>query len=153
MILNRISFILSVFGLMVAAYLWNTHSHPQDIPCGLTHGGCVDVANSPYSRFPIGSGPPVAAYGTFGYLLLIILSVLRTTPQTHASDRKLLGLSLGVALFGMAASVYLTLMEAFKIHAYCQWCLISQGIMAGVFILRLTEWFTWRGPLHKTENL
>ena len=152
MILNRIAFILSVLGLMVAAYLWNMHSHPQDIPCSLTGHGCLDVANSPYSRFPIGTGLPVAAYGTLGYAVMVVLSFLRTQPQVAKRDRQLLGLSLAFATLGLIASLYLTAMEKYKIHAWCQWCLISQAIMLVVFGLRVMEWLTWRGPLVPIEE-
>ena len=147
MILNRIAFILSFVGLIIAAYLWNMHSHPQDIPCSFTGGGCRDVANSPYSRFPVGTGLPVAAYGTLGYALLVVLSVMRTMPQTPTRDRQILALSFAIAAFGLLASLYLTAMEAFKLHAWCQWCLISQGLMLVLFTIRVVEWFTWRGPL------
>ena len=63
MILNRFAFILSVFGAVVAAYMWSMHSHPQDIPCGLHSNECLQVALSPYSRFPEGDGYPVAMWG------------------------------------------------------------------------------------------
>ncbi|MDX1932491.1 MAG: vitamin K epoxide reductase family protein, partial [Capsulimonadales bacterium] len=60
---NRLVFILSLIGLFVAGYLWYMHANPQDIPCGGSHG-CADVANSKYSQFPWGIGPPVAACST-----------------------------------------------------------------------------------------
>lgn len=140
MILNRFAFILSVFGAVVAAYMWSMHSHPQDIPCGLHSNECLQVALSPYSRFPEGSGPPVAMWGLFGYLMLIGLTFLRTAVDDPKRNRQLLGLALLTATVGMVASLRLTYLEIYVIRAICKWCMTSQGIMAGVFILLLTDW-------------
>ena len=59
---NRTIFLLSMMGIVVAGLLWNWHAHPVDIPCGGTQG-CVEVAQSKYAAFPIGSDYPVAMYG------------------------------------------------------------------------------------------
>jgi len=126
--LNRAVFVFSLMGLMVAGYLWQLHSHPMDIPCGGSQG-CEQVANSPYSRFPIGFGPPVAMYGTLGYLALTTLAFLRTLPAMASKDRLLLRMMALCAGLGVVASLYLTAMELFVIHAICRWCIASQIIM------------------------
>lgn len=142
-VINRAIFIFSLLGLVIAGYLWSMHSHPQDIPCGGA-GGCHDVALSPYSRFPIGSGPPVAMYGTIGYLILSALSILRTMPQPDNRARLLVGLSVLVALGGTAFSLYLTYAEAFLINAWCRWCVGSQFIILIILALTTYEWFQTR---------
>lgn len=146
---NRLAFVLSLVGILVSALLWSWHSHPQDIPCGLG-GGCMDVARSPYSRFPYGSGPPVAAIGTFGYIALATLSFLRTVGSSDDADRRarrdrqLLGLSLllsaGAALFAS----HLTYIELFVIHKICKWCIASQILIALICLLHASEWFSAR---------
>ncbi|GAB4457638.1 MAG: hypothetical protein OHK0029_17780 [Armatimonadaceae bacterium] len=138
-LLNRVVFIFSVLGLVIAGYLWNMHSHPQDIPCGGSHG-CADVANSPYSRFPVGWGPPVAMYGTLGYLALAALSILRTLPSMLGRDRLLLGLSIFAAGFGTLFSLYLTYAEAFLIKNWCKWCVGSQFIILIILVLTVVQW-------------
>lgn len=139
--LNRAIFMLSLVGLMVAGYLWKMHANPADIPCG---GGneCETVANSPYSRFPTGSGPPVAMYGTLGYLAILTLSFLRTLgspARLGPRDTTLLVLLTAAAAFGTAASLYLTTMELTVIHAICRWCIGSQVIIGVVFALAVAD--------------
>jgi uncharacterized membrane protein len=142
-VINRAIFIFSLLGLLIAGYLWWSHSHPQDIPCGGSHG-CHDVALSPYSRFPVGWGPPVAMYGTIGYFILLVLAVLRTLPRTDARERVLVGLGLLVAAGGTAFSLYLTYAEAFLIKAWCKWCVGSQFIILIILALTAVEWFRAR---------
>ncbi len=137
--LNRIVFIFSLLGLVIAGYLWFMHSHPQDIPCGGSHG-CEDVANSPYSRFPIGWGLPVAAYGTLGYIIMATISVLRTLPSMTGKDHQLLLINLLTAMGGTAFSFYLTYAEAFLINHWCKWCIGSQVIILIILALSTYEW-------------
>jgi uncharacterized membrane protein len=138
-LLNRAVFIFSILGLMIAGYLWYMHSNPADIPCGGSHG-CENVANSRYSRFPIGWGPPVAMYGTLGYLIIAAISILRTTPNAPARDRQLLLLSIATAVLGTLFSLYLTYAEAFLIKAWCRWCVGSQFIILIISALNITDW-------------
>ncbi|NMC40368.1 MAG: vitamin K epoxide reductase, partial [Bacteroidales bacterium] len=42
---------------------------------------------------------------------------------------------LGMALFGVGFSIYLTCLELFTIHAVCTWCLTSAVIMAALLAL------------------
>ena len=137
-LLNRVVWVFSLLGILVAGYLWFMHAHPSDIPCGPSHG-CETVANSRYSQFPFGVGPPVAAYGTLGYLALTVLAFLRTLPGTASRDRVLLLLvALGAGL-GTLASLGLTYLEIAVIHAICKWCLGSQIIIAIVFVCAVIE--------------
>jgi uncharacterized membrane protein len=138
-LLNRLIFVFSLTGLLIAGYMWYMHAYPADIPCGGS-GGCEQVATSRYSRFPPGSGPPVAAFGTLGYLGLTVLSFLRTLPGTAERDRRLLALILLGAAFGLAASLWLTYVEIFWIKAICKWCMASQFVMLLLFGTVLTEW-------------
>jgi uncharacterized membrane protein len=101
--------------------------------CGI--GNCEAVQNSPYARI----GPvPVAALGVLGYLGLLILSFMGLQPSSRAFRRLPLGL-LGGGIAGLAFSAYLTYLEAFVIHAWCQWCVSSAIIMALAFLASLPE--------------
>ncbi|MDX1932645.1 MAG: vitamin K epoxide reductase family protein, partial [Capsulimonadales bacterium] len=104
----------------------------------------ADVANSKYSQFPWGIGPPVAAYGTVGYFAIIAFAFARTLPQMADRDKLLLGLNVLLAAIGTVASLSLTYAEAFLIHAWCKWCVGSQIIMLCLLGLTLTEWFTYK---------
>jgi len=137
---NRLLFLCSFVGLLVAGYLWRMHATPSDIPCGPSRG-CETVAMSIYSRFPWGTGPPVAAWGTAGYLGLATLAFLRSiAPDNARRSRTLLLLILAGASAGVAASLTLTYLEVFVIHAICKWCIASQGIIGVVWTVAVTEW-------------
>jgi uncharacterized membrane protein len=137
---NRLIFVLALVGLIVAALLWKWHANPAEIPCGPSHG-CLDVARSGYSRFPYGSGPPVAMWGTLGYLGIAALAFARTIEGLAKYDKLLRGGVLLGAVIGMLASLSLTYAELFVIHAICKWCIASQVIIAFVFVLALIEFF------------
>lgn len=144
MVLNRVAFILAIFGAVIAAYMWNMHSHPLDIPCGSTppgqESGCASVALSKYSRFPVGDGPPVAMWGTFGYIGLAALAFIRTMVDDPRKSRQILGLSLLGATGALGFSLWLTYIELNVLHKICKYCMTSQGVIAGIFILQLTDW-------------
>ncbi len=135
---NRIVFLLSFVGLMVAGYLWFLHATHGDVPCGGS-GGCDRVAQSPYARFPAGKGPFVAAYGTLGYLTLVALSFLRTLGAGPKRDRLLLGLIVLAAGAGTLFSLHLTYLELYVIQAICKWCVASQALILGVLFVSVAE--------------
>lgn len=136
---------MSLLGVMIAGYLWWAHIAHADLPCGGA-GDCDQVRNSPYSRFPFGKSdsPPVAAYGTLGYLALTALSFLRTLTTDGKRDRALLALILVGAALGTAASLYLTYLEIFVIKAICRWCVASQTILLALLITAGLEWLRTR---------
>ena len=150
--MNRVVFVLSVLGLLVAGYLWSAHASGADIPCG-SSGGCDKVANSPYSRFPAGSGIPVAAYGAAGYLLLAALAFARTLGRSPSRDRTLLGLIVLGAAGGGLFSLYLTYVELFVIKAVCRWCLASQILILLILVAALRDWLRGRPPSSSMETL
>jgi vitamin-K-epoxide reductase (warfarin-sensitive) len=138
-IYNRTIFILALLGAMVAGLLWNWHAHPIDIPCGGTRG-CLDVAQSKYASFPIGSDYPVAMYGVFGYVLIIVLAFLRTLPNPPKRDHRLLGLIVAVSTIGTLFALQLTFVEAFVLNAWCKWCVASQILILSIAVVSVTEW-------------
>jgi uncharacterized membrane protein len=46
---------------------------------------------------------------------------------------------------GFAYSAYLTYLEAFVIHAWCQWCVISAILMTIIFLASIPEARRLRG--------
>ncbi len=138
--INRFLFLLSLVGLLVSGYLWKMHATPSLIPC-VRGGGwdCRTVAESPYSQFPMGSGPPVAAWGFAGYLLLATLSFLRTLPSMRSRDGLLLGGIVAGSAFAAAASLALMYVQLFLIKAKCIWCFASEAIVFHLLILSAVE--------------
>jgi len=42
--------------------------------------------------------------------------------------------------WGALFSAWLTYLEGFAIHAWCQWCLISAAIATLLFVISLLDW-------------
>ena len=126
--------LLALLGLLVSFYmLAYALGWTGSVMCGL--GDCEKVQSSAYSR--IGSFP-VAGLGVAGYLVLMALAFLGLQPSYHKSRLVPLGLLVG-GLLGVVFSAYLTYLEAFVIHAWCQWCVSSAIIMVLAFLASLPE--------------
>ena len=147
---NRVMFVVSFIGIFLAGYLWYMHAYPEDIPCG-GDGGCAVVAMSKWSQFPPGIGPPVAAFGTMGYLIICGLAFYRTLNENATLDRKMLLLIVATAGLGTLFSLYLTGMEAFVIKHWCKWCLGSQGLIALLLAVSLLEWRRSPVPVQQVQ--
>lgn len=133
--------ILCVFGLGVSGYLTWTHLAGTDPYCGSTHS-CADVQNSPYSEV---AGIPVSVIGLVGYMVLLMLSLLRGRLGPDI-EIYLPILSFGAALIGVMYSGYLTYLEASVIGAWCYWCVTSAVIITAIWILTIFDlWKTWAG--------
>lgn len=133
--LNRmVVAILSLLGLMIALYmLAYAMGLTGPVICGI--GDCERVQSSPYSRI----GPvPIAAFGVIGYLGLIFTSFLGLRPSSRGS-RLIPAILLGGGFAGLVFTGYLTYLEAFVIHAWCQWCVGSAIIMGLAFLAILPE--------------
>lgn len=126
--------ILALLGLLISLYmLAYAMGFTGPVICGI--GDCEAVQNSPYSRI----GPvPVAGFGVVGYLALLILSFLGLRPTSVGSRLVPRGLLVG-GIVGVAVGAYLTYLEAFVIHAWCQWCIASAIIMVLIFMASLPE--------------
>ncbi|MFZ1153308.1 MAG: vitamin K epoxide reductase family protein, partial [Solirubrobacteraceae bacterium] len=116
--LRIVMIVLATIGLGVASYLTYVHysGHPPVCSAG---GSCLKVQTSIYSKL---AGVPVALMGLIGYVV-ILASLL--VPENETS--RLATLAFTVAGFGFSA--YLTYRELFSIHAICEWCASSAGIM------------------------
>ena len=122
--IRRALFAVAIAGLLVSGYLFITYTTGGPITCGVGHG-CDTVRASEYASF---FGIPTPAYGLLFYLLLAIGVIIRWQR----------GVLLLTAL-GLLTSAYLTYLEAFVIHAYCLWCLVSAGLTVIAFMLALLE--------------
>lgn len=132
--------VLSLVGLFVAFYL-TAHAFGWTGPllCGV--GSCETVQASRWSRV----GPvPTALIGSVGYLLLLALSFVGIRPGMRTS-RGIGALLLVGATFGFGFSAWLTYLEAFVIHAWCQWCVSSAILATMIFISALPELGRTRG--------
>lgn len=130
---NRLIFLLSLAGLGISSYLLYTYLSDSPILC--LNSGCEIVRASPYSKF---FGLPLPVYGAVAYLIIFLLSFLRTLVQENFEAN----LKKAILLFasaGVIVSAYLTYLEAFKIKAFCMWCVFSAIVICLLFITSAFE--------------
>jgi uncharacterized membrane protein len=120
--------VLCILGIGVAGYLTWTYLDGTEPYCGGAHG-CAGVQNSPYAQV---AGIPVPLIGLAGYLVLLVLSLLRAFVSEEIAFYLPL-LSFGAALIGVLYSAYLTYLEAFVIRAWCYWCVTSAVIITAIW--------------------
>ena len=132
---NRMAMaVLSLVGLFVALYLaLHRVGVIGTLACGLD-GGCSTVQTSSYATFV---GVPVPFIGVLGYLVLFIVSL---RAASGLNDERRIGIVLlALAALAFGFSVYLTALEAFVIHAWCRWCVVSAIIASLIFAFSLPE--------------
>jgi uncharacterized membrane protein len=123
---------LTVLGVALASYL--TYVHYAEIKPLCTAGNsCIKVQSSVYSKL---AGVPVALMGLIGYVA-ILGSLL--VPQSENSRFATMALT----LVGFGFSAYLTYRELFSIHAVCEECATSAGILT--VLMCLAVWQFLRG--------
>lgn len=124
--------VLSLIGLFVASYLaLYKLGYLGVIQCSV--GGCEVVQASQYALL---LGVPVAVWGTGAYLLLFVLALLGVQPR-WGGERWVALAIFGIAAVGFVFSAYLTYLEAFVIHAWCQWCVVSAVLIGAIFLLAI----------------
>jgi uncharacterized membrane protein len=127
--------VLSLAGFFVAFYML-AHSLGWTGPliCGV--GDCATVQSSKYAKI----GPvPVSVFGLVGYALMFGTAFLGIQPGRRDSasvSRALVGLATPALLF----SAWLTYLEAYVIHAWCQWCVTSAILVTLIFLAAIPEW-------------
>lgn len=120
---------LALAGFADALYLTWYHYDPAVRAC-IGSGSC-EVVNG--SRFATLAGVPVAIFGVVGYLMIAgSLAARRWGPP--AGVRAAGSVAYALAVAGTAFSLYLTAVEAFVLHAYCTWCLISAVLITALCI-------------------
>jgi uncharacterized membrane protein len=132
----RLIQLLAVPGLLLAFYLWLFHNGSLVAVCGASGWddcGAVSGPNAPYSSL----GPiPVAAIGFAGYAVIFLLVWLRD--WFVLVDDYLPELMVGVTGLALLFTLYLTALEAFVIHSFCRYCLVSAGIVLIMFGLAVS---------------
>ncbi len=125
---NRILFVLSLVGVIVATYVLQSFLRNSPILC--VNSGCELVRKSPLSKL---FGIPVPAFGLIGYTFIGILSFAYTTKQTTFIPLVILL----TTMFGVIFVTWFTYTELFSIKAICTWCVISAINMYAIFLISL----------------
>ncbi len=113
---------LSVAGFFNASYLTVLHYKNVIPPCNIAKG-CETVLTSQFSTI---AGIPIALIGSLFFLTLIFLLLLGFFKYFKV-----------LILAGVVVSIILFGIQAFILHAFCQYCLLSEVIILAIFILFL----------------
>jgi uncharacterized membrane protein len=123
--------LLSVAGLLVAAYLTYEHfTAATTLACPDTGAvNCVKVTTSEYSR---ALGIPVAVLGVcfFAAMTVLTLPGLWRTPARWPGRVRVAAVTVGVAFV-----CYLVWAELFRIDAICLWCTVVHALAVLLFAL------------------
>src|SRR4029079_12026385 len=108
--------VLSLCGLADAIYLTIEHITGQSVRCTII-AGCSEVLSSSYA---VVGGYPLASIGALAYFTVFSLAILALFGYRIAGQLLTL-LVLAMCL----VSLWLIYLQAFVIHAFCQFCLLS----------------------------
>src|SRR6266496_4014403 len=120
--------VLSLIGLADAIYLTVEHLTGATLRCTII-SGCSEVLSSPYSH--VGS-IPLAAIGAAAYFVVFSLAILAAFGYQIARPL----LTIVVALMFLTA-LWLLYLQAFVIHHFCQYCLLSAGVTTALIAVVL----------------
>ena len=117
---------LAALGVLVSVLALHVHYSDELQPCDFnSHWDCGVVNHSRYAEV---HGIPVAVLGIAGYAAIAVLAVARRR-----------WLLLCAAVGGLGFALYLSHIEAHVLHVWCLYCVISQGIIAIIFLLSLVD--------------
>ncbi len=127
--------LISLLGLLLGAYLTlYKFGVIGTLACGVS--SCEQVQTSRWSVF---LGLPVATWGLGFYALMLVLSIAGMQ-ERYAESRGLALAILVLAGWGALFTGWLNYLEAFVIHAWCEWCLFSAGMVLVIFILAVLDY-------------
>ena len=128
------SLILGFLGFLDATYLTILHYKNIIPPCTVT-SGCERVLSSKYAMV----GPiPLSLLGSLFYLSIIIICILLLTNYKKVFLETLY-LLVGA---GFIVSVVLLFIQEFLLKAFCQYCILSEIISAGLILLAFLKFRT-----------
>jgi uncharacterized membrane protein len=127
--------LISLLGLFLGAYLTLYKIGViGTLACNVS--SCETVQMSRWSTF---LGLPVATWGAGFYLLMLVLSIAGLQ-ERFESSRALSLTMLLLSGWGVLFTGWLNYLEAFVIHAWCEWCLGSAAMVLILFGLAVADW-------------
>jgi uncharacterized membrane protein len=130
--LYAVAAILALFGLADGIYLTIEHVTGRTAQC-IASSGCQDVLSSKYAAM----GPvPLASLGALAYFTAFSLALLAAFG--YAKCQTLFGL-LVAAMF--VTTLWLLYLQAFVLHAFCDYCLFSAGVTTGLTAIAVAAGF------------
>jgi len=127
---------LGLLGVFISTYLLWVYTSPSR-PLVCMGAGCDAVRGSRYAHL---WGVPMPAYGILMYATLVIL--IFGEALVSAPLAQLIRFALAaIAGAGFLFSLYLTYLEGFVIHGWCEWCVTSAITVTLFFVLACVELF------------
>jgi uncharacterized membrane protein len=111
---------ISLVGLGEATYLTMLHLTGETAVCGGS-AGCFEVLGSSYARV---AGLPLAGFGAVAYFIAFSCATFAAFGYTAA--RKFFAVTV-MSMF--LVSLWLLYVQAFLLHAFCQYCLFSAAMI------------------------
>ena len=125
-LLYALAAVVSLIGLADAIYLTVEHLAGRSVQCTVV-SGCSEVLGSAYATV---GGLPLASIGALAYFITFSCATLAAFG--YSSARTLL--TLVVALM-LVVTLWLLYVQAFVLHAFCAYCLLSAAVtlsLAGI---------------------
>ncbi len=124
--------LLGLSGYFLARYIHKKKSEKKPLMCPM-RTRCEDVVTSDYSRM---FGVPLEIFGMWYYgVVFVLYGIFSIFPSIHTELISFF-LILG-SLTAFVISLYLILVQAFALRAWCTWCLMSAFISTIIFALSL----------------
>lgn len=139
--------LVALFGIGDTAYLSYHHYTAEPVPCSIL-SGCEQVLTSQWATlggflpasvdFPSVAAVPLAILGLAAYCVVFLLAAL-----SIRGNRKS-WLLFGIQAIVMACfSGWLLYIQAFRIEAFCQFCLLSAATSLTLLVIAVVSRF-WR---------
>jgi uncharacterized membrane protein len=123
--------LVSLLGLADAVYLTVEHVTGQSVRCTIV-AGCSEVLSSQYA---VVAGVPLALIGAAAYFSVFSLATLAAFGYRIAGHLLTL-----LVLLMFLVSLWLIYLQAFVIHAFCQFCLFSAVVTIALTVIALLAW-------------
>ena len=127
-ILYGVTAFISLIGLADSIYLTVEHVSGRSVRCTIT-SGCSEVLSSPYASI---RGFPLAGLGAVTYFAVFSLATLAAFGYRFVGNL----LTLVVAAMFLT-TLWLLYLQAFVIHHFCQFCLLSALVTTTLTVLVL----------------
>ncbi|MCA1594159.1 MAG: vitamin K epoxide reductase family protein [Acidobacteria bacterium] len=121
---DALAALVALVGVFDATYLTVEHLSGRSVRCVVT-SGCDEVLQSHYAT--LAGGIPLAALGALAYFTVFSLATLAACG--YKSVRTLL-VPLVALMF--ASTLWLFYLQAFVLHAFCTYCLLSAALTTEV---------------------
>jgi uncharacterized membrane protein len=127
--------LLSLVGLADAIYLTVEHLAGRAVRCTIT-SGCEEVLTSRYATI---GGVPLAGLGALAYFTVFSLATLAIFGNRTART-----LLFYVVALMFAFSIWLFIVQAFVLHKFCQFCLLSGTVTLLLALIVAVDRFYFR---------